>query len=297
MDRIDCLRAFVRAMEGGSFSAAAKELGLGQPAVSKRIALLEEEFGSQLFMRTTRKLTPTREAHRIYDLARQVLSTFEMARASIQELPARPSGTLRISVPSSFGRRYLLPIVREYSREFPEVRLDLRFSERTVNLVEEGMELALRIGQLESSSLMARRIGTVRRYLVASPVYLRGRPLPQTPDDLKHHQCITYSRLAPANQWAFESEDGRHVVAISGAVTVDDADAMQEAVLEHLGIAVVPAWSAVDCMKRRQMVALLPDYSIAAMPLHAVYPETHWMSLRARSFLDFIVARAERFNE
>ena len=169
------------AMEGGSFSVAAKELGLGQPAVSKRIALLEEEFGSQLFMRTTRKLTPTREAHRVYDLARQVLGTFEAARASIKEAPARPSGTLRISVPSSFGRHYLMPIMREYVREFPEVRLDLRFSERTINLVEEGIELALRIGQLESSSLMARRIGTVRRYLVATPAYLRERPLAAHP--------------------------------------------------------------------------------------------------------------------
>lgn len=297
MDRIDCLRAFVRAMEGGSFSAAAKELGLGQPAVSKRIALLEEEFGSQLFMRTTRKLTPTREAHRVYDLARQVLGTFEAARASIREAPARPSGTLRISVPSSFGRHYLMPIVRDYARDYPDVKLDLRFDERTINLVEEGMELALRIGQLESSSLMARRIGTVRRYLVATPAYLRGRTAPRTPDDLRHHQCISYARLAPANQWTFESDDGRHVVTVSGAVMVDDADAMKEAVLQHLGIAIVPAWCATDALRRGQMKTLLPDYTVSSLPLHVVYPETHWMSARARSFLDFIIARADRFNE
>jgi DNA-binding transcriptional LysR family regulator len=296
MDRIDCLRAFVRAMEGGSFSAAARELGLGQPAVSKRIALLEEEFGSQLFMRTTRKLTPTREAHRVYDLARQVLGTFEAARASIKEAPARPSGMLRISVPSSFGRHYLMPVVRDYTREYPEVRLDLRFSEQQINLVEEGMELALRIGQLESSSLMARRIGTVRRFLVATPTYLRERGTPRTPDDLRHHQCIAYARLAPANQWTFESDDGRHVATISGTVIVDDADAMKEAVLQHLGIAIVPAWCATDALNRGQMKALLPDYAVASMPLHAVYPETHWMSARARSFLDFIIARAERFS-
>jgi DNA-binding transcriptional LysR family regulator len=203
---------------------------------------------------------------------------------------------LRISVPSSFGRRYLMPIVREYTQEFPDVRLDLRFSERTVNLVEEGMELALRIGQLESSSLMARRIGTVRRYLVATPHYLRERGTPRTPDDLKDHQCIAYARLAPANQWTFESDDGRHVASISGSVMVDDADAMQEAVLQHLGIAIVPAWCATEALRRGQMKALLPDYAVSAMPLHAVYPETHWMSARARSFLDFIIARAERFN-
>lgn len=296
MDRIDCLRAFVKAMEGGSFSAAAKELGLGQPAISKRIALLEEEFGSQLFMRTTRKLTPTREAHRVYDLARQVLSAFETARASIKDAPATPSGTLRVSLPSSFGRHYMMPLIKEYVSAYPEVKIDLRFSERTINLVEEGVELALRIGRLESGSLMARRIGTVRRYLVATPDYFRKRSRPRTPDDLKQHECIVYSRLANAGQWAFESEDGRHVVAVSGAVVVDDADAMREAVLEHLGIAIVPAWSAASALERHEMEVVLPDYAVAALPLHAVYPETHWMSLRARSFLDFVVARADRFN-
>ena len=168
MDRIDCLRAFVRAMEGGSFSAAAKELGLGQPVVSKRIALLEQEFGSQLFMRTTRKLTPTREAHRVYELARQVLGTFEAARASISEAPARPPA--RCGSASVILRTALLDAggARLHAR-LPEVKLDLRFDERTINLVEEGMELALRIGQLELSSLMARRIGTVRR------IWLRRR--------------------------------------------------------------------------------------------------------------------------
>lgn len=296
MDRIDCLRAFVRAMEGGSFSTAAKELGLGQPAISKRIALLEQEFGSQLFMRTTRKLTPTREAHRIYDLARQVLSAFETARASVKDAPARPSGTLRVSLPSSFGRHYMMPLVKEYVSAYPEVKIDLRFSERTINLVEEGVELALRIGQLESGSLMARRIGTVRRYLVATPAYFRKRSRPRTPDDLTQHQCIVYSRLARAGQWTFESEEGRHVVAVSGSVVVDDADAMREAVLQHLGIAIVPAWSAARALERREMEVVLPDFAVAALPLHAVYPETHWMSLRARSFLDFVIARADRFN-
>ena len=149
MDRIDCFRAFVRALEGGSFSAAAKELGIGQPAVSKRIALLEGEFGAQLFLRTTRKLRPTPEALRIYDLARQILENFDLARASVEEVSPRPTGTLRVSVPSSFGRHYLIPIIAEYIRSHPEVRLDVRFTERFVNLVEEGIELALRIGALE----------------------------------------------------------------------------------------------------------------------------------------------------
>ena len=143
MDRIDCLRAFVRTLEGGSFSAAAKELGIGQPAISKRIAMLEREFGTQLFSRTTRTLKPTAEAHRIYDLARQILDSFDMARSSVEQAAPRPTGTLRIGVPSSFGRRYMMPVIAEYVRHYPEVRVDIRFSERFVNLVEEGIELAL----------------------------------------------------------------------------------------------------------------------------------------------------------
>jgi DNA-binding transcriptional LysR family regulator len=296
MDRIDCLRAFVRSLEGGSFSVAANELGIGQPAVSKRIALLESEFGTQLFFRTTRKLKPTPEGHRIYDLARQILGNFDQARANVEENSLRPSGTLRVSLPSSFGRRYLMPVIAEYVRTYQGVRLDIRFSERFVNLVEEGIELALRIGQLESSTLVARRLGTVRRYLVATPTYLKGRSVPRAPEDLSAHQCIVYSRLPAANDWIFESEHGRHVASIGGPLLVDDADAMEQAVMHHLGIAVLPEWSAVAGIRSGQLQNLLPDFSIAALPLHAVYPETHWMSLRARSFLDLLIKRAGQFS-
>ncbi len=296
MDRLDCLRAFVRTLEGGSFSAAARELGIGQPAISKRIALLESEFGTQLFLRTTRTLRPTAEAHRLYDLARQIVGTFDMAKSSVEEVAPRPTGTLRIGVPSSFGRRYMMPLIADYVRDYPEVRVDIRFSERFVNLVEEGIELALRIGHLESSTLVARRLGTVQRYLVASPTYLHGRPMPRTPDDLSSHQCIVYSRMSPAHQWVFESEHGRHVATISGSIHVDDADAMQEAALHHLGLAILPDWNAAEGLRSGELEHVLPDYTIAALPLHAVYPETHWMSLRARRFLDLLVERAGQFS-
>jgi DNA-binding transcriptional LysR family regulator len=296
MDRIDCLRAFVRALEGGSFSVAAAELGIGQPAVSKRIALLESEFGAQLFLRTTRKLRPTSEGHRIYGLARQILGSFDLARANVEESSPRPSGTLRVSVPSSFGRHYLMPVLAEYVRSYPEVRLDVRYSERFVNLVEEGVELAVRIGRLEASTLVARRLGTVPRYLVATPAYLRDHPAPRTPDDLAAHRCIIYSRLSSADEWTFESEHGRHVASISGPLLVDDADAMEEAVMHHLGVAVLPEWNAISGIRSGELENLLPDFSIAALPLHAVYPETHWMSPRARTFLDLLIKRAGQFS-
>jgi DNA-binding transcriptional LysR family regulator len=296
MDRIDCFRAFVRTLEGGSFSAAAKELGIGQPAVSKRIALLEGEFGTQLFVRTTRKLRPTPEALRIYDLARQILGNFDLAKASVEEASPRPSGTLCVSLPSSFGRRYMMPIIAEYVRTYPEVRVDIRFTERFVNLVEEGIELALRIGQLQSSTLVARRLGTIPRYLVATPTYLHGRPLPRTPEDLAGHHCIVYSRLPAAHEWTFESEHGRHVAAIRAPILIDDADAMEDAVRNHLGVAILPEWNAIDGIRKGELEHLLPDYSAAALPLHAVYPDMLWMSLRARSFLDLLIKRADRLT-
>ncbi len=296
MDRIDALRAFVRVMEGGSFSAAARELAIGQPAVSKRIALLERELGVQLFLRTTRRLRPTPEAERVYDLARQILGSFEEARARVTEAVPRPSGLLRVSLPSSFGRRFLMPVVAAFVRDYPEVQVDLRFSERFVNLVEEGVELAVRIGSLESSSLVARRLGTMRRHLVASPTYLHGRPAPRTPADLAAHHCIVYSRLSPADEWTFESEHGRHVAKVAGPVMVDDADAMQDAVLRHLGIAILPEWNAAEGLARGALEPVLPDYSVASLPLHAVWPEQQWMSLRARCFLDMLVQAAPGFS-
>jgi DNA-binding transcriptional LysR family regulator len=296
MDRIDCFRAFVRTLEGGSFSAAAKELGIGQPAVSKRIALLEGEFGTQLFVRTTRKLRPTPEALRIYDLARQILGNFDLAKASVEEASPRPSGTLCVSLPSSFGRRYMMPMIAEYARNYPEVRVDVRFTERFVNLVEEGVELALRIGQLQSSTLVARRLGAVRRYLVATPTYLHGRPLPRTPEDLAGLHCIVYSRAPASHEWTFESEHGRHVAAIRAAILIDDADAMEEAVRHHLGVAILPEWNAISGIRSGELEHLLPDYSTAALPLHAVYPDMLWMSLRARRFLDLLIQRADRLT-
>lgn len=292
MDRIDCLRTFVRALEGGSFSAAARELRIGQPAVSKRIGLLEAEFGTQLFSRTTRRFRPTPEALRIYEMARRILQTYDETRAAAQQAAPRPSGTLRVSVPSSFGRHYLIPIVAAYQAEYPGVRVDLRFSEAFVNMVEEGVELALRIGHLEASTLVARRLGTVQRYLVATPAYLQRRGTPRVPEDLRRHACIVYSRQAPTGEWAFESEDGRHVVNVGTLLSVDDADAMAEAVNRDLGIAILPEWQALGGVADRSLVEVLPDYTVPALPLHAVWPETQWMSLRARSFLDLLVTRA-----
>ncbi len=246
MDRIDCFRAFVRALEGGSFSAAAKELGIGQPAVSKRIALLEGEFGTQLFLRTTRKLRPTPEAHRIYDLARQILGNFDTAKASVEEASPRPSGTLWVSLPSSFGRRYMMPIIAEYVRNYPEVRVDIRFSERFVNLVEEGD----RTGAADRTAARRARwspAGSAR----SGDIWLRPRPTCTAARCRGRRKTLgpPLHRLFPASRRPTNGPSNRSTAVMSlrsrAAILIDDADAMEEAVRNHLGVAILPEWNAI----------------------------------------------------
>lgn len=289
MDRIDCLAAFVNVFESGSFSAAARRLGTSQPTVSKRIAFLEAELGASLFLRSTRRLNPTVEAEHVYKNARDILDTFEEARAFSRNASPQPTGTLAVGIPSSLGRNQLIPLAAEFRRLYRDVALDFRFSERQVNLVEEGLELALRIGDLKDSALRARSLGRIPRFAVASPAYLREHPAPQTPDDLTVHFCIGYSRFGDPTNWVFEGKTGRYVSPINCVLKLDDADAMQAAVLEGLGIAVLPGWLVRPLAERGDLVVVLREYTVPSLPLHAVYPDAWQLSLRARRFIDFLV--------
>lgn len=291
MDRLDCLETLVHVFESGSFSAAAKRLGTSQPTVSKRVAHLEETLGATLFLRTTRQLSPTQEARRIYDQARTILETYDSALAVARNAQPVPTGTLVVSVPSSLGRHALMPIVSEYLRSHPEVLLDLRLSERHENLVEEGFELALRIGEPKDNSLHVRPLGRVSRFAVASPKYLFGRPSPGDPGELASHVCIGYSRFASQDGWVFEGENGRHVVPVDCVVRLDDADAMQAATLEGMGIAILPNWLVQAKLETGELEIVLPDYTVPSLPLNAVYPGPVPLSIRARRFLDILVKR------
>lgn len=295
MDRIDALRTFIRVMEAGSFTQAASDLGLGQPAISKRVALLEAEFGCKLFVRTTRKVRPTPEADRRLKLAKDIVALFESAGSPAQSRVGNPTGTLRMTVPTSFGRFFFRDIFAEYTRRYPEVRLDVSFTEQFVDLIETGTEFAIRIGMLNSSSLVARRVGTIRRLLVAAPTLLARCAPPQLPDDLRRMPCVTYSRLSPRNQWTFESETGRHVVEVTPTMSCDDADIMTLAALEGLGVAVLPSWCAAEHVASGALVHLLQDYDVPSLPMHVVYPDPQWMSHRARLFRDLIIERADVF--
>tara|TARA_R110000772_G_scaffold18743_3_gene52864 strand:+ start:395 stop:1312 length:918 start_codon:yes stop_codon:yes gene_type:complete len=289
MDRIECLETFVHVYDSGSFSAAAKRQNTTQPTVSKRIAWLEELFSTTLFLRSTRRLAPTEEAGRIYEHARSILETYSLARASAFNALPEPTGTLVVAVPSSFGRHFLAPIAAEFLRLHPSITLDFRLSEGQVNLLKEGAELALRIGELKDSSLHVRSLGRISRLAVASPKYLQHRPAPSEPGELNEHLCIGYSRFGLTTNWIFESEFGRHAIDVECGFRVDDADMLQAAVLEGMGIAILPSWLVQTHLTSGAMEIILPDYIVPALPLNAIYPDSGLLSLRARSFLDYLV--------
>jgi DNA-binding transcriptional LysR family regulator len=293
MDRIDALKTFVRVMEMGSFSQVADDLGVGQPAVSKRIALLEQEFRTQLFVRSTRALRPTDDAERILKAAKEILSSFDGLTSPAKPKTPHPSGTLRVAVPASYGRHYFNGVFAEYLRRYPDVQLDIRCSEHFADLIGTGTELALRIGTLSPSALIARSIGSVPRLLVAAPSLFETHREPLLPEHLTSLPSIAFSRLSPPNQWTFESDTGRHVVTVNPVLTCDEADVMTEAALSGVGVAVLPAWCATEHLRSGRLKSLLPDHEVPSLPLNLVFPNSRWISQRARLFRDLLLELAE----
>lgn len=290
MDRLSAYTAFARAYELGSFSAVARELGLTQSTVSKQIAALEASLGVQLFARTTRKLNPTPEAGQLYEGVQSLLDAADAIHSSLGGPRAEPTGLLRLTMPDSYGRSQVMPRLAKFLAKYPKVRLDVRLTDQPISLIEEGMELGIRIGDLSSSTLVARSMGIAEHLIVATPRYLAARGEPLDPTALGQHNCIVYTGAARGHRWVFESESGRQVVDVSSSLGVNSADAMYDAVMHDVGIAKVPAWIVGNDVARKKVRVLLPDYYPMPMPINIVYPQTRVLSVRARCFIDFLLA-------
>lgn len=289
MDALQAYTAFVRSFEAGSFSAVAREMGISQSAVSKQIATLESGIGVQLFARTTRKLQPTNEALQLYDPVRQLLDAVDSLKTAAGKR-ATASGTLRITAPNAYGRLKVCPRLPGFLQQFPLVKMDMLLTDQIVDLVEEGFELGIRIGTLAPSTLMARPIGIVDQVLVASREYLAANKAPESPSDLAGHACVLYGKGSRWARWAFESDTGRHTVDVDGAIRCSDHQAMFELVCAHQGVALVPDWVVGDAIKTGKVQTLLQDFFPIPLPVHVVYPQTRFLSQRARSFIDYLVA-------
>ncbi len=293
MDFLGPMRTFVRVVEAGSFTAVAAEQNTTQPTISRQVAALEGHLGARLLMRTTRALTLTDDGRAFYEHALRALEAVGEAENAVGRRQAKPTGTLRLAVPVVIGRLHIVPRLARFLSRYPEVAIDLAMSDGFVDLVEQGIDLAIRVGEITDQSLVARKIGMVRRLTVASPTYLKAKGTPRTPQDLIRHDCIVYTRLATGNRWYFESSEGPLSVSVLGRFRVDNSEAVREGVLSGLGIAVIPAFAFSDEITRGAVKVLLKTYEPKLLPLNAIYPSRRYVPLRVRAMIDFLAQELE----
>lgn len=290
MDIIEPLKSFVRVFETKSFSIPAREARTSQPTISRQIAALEARLGTRLFARSTRALTPTEAGVEFYAQARRVLETLAEAEASVAKSNAGVVGILRLACPVAFGRLHVVPRLGRFMRRHPDVKLDLVLSDQFVDLVEEGVDLSIRVGEVKSPDLIAQRIGETRRVALASPDYLAQRGTPQTPRDLAAHDCIVYTRLATGARWHFGGPGGPYEVEVDGRFRANNSEAVREGILAGLGIGVVPVWLLADETARAQLQTVLAEYEPARLPINAVYPSRRFVPHKVRAMVEFLGA-------
>ncbi|MEZ5932883.1 MAG: LysR family transcriptional regulator [Alphaproteobacteria bacterium] len=296
MNTLETMGLLVEAVDRGSFSAAGRTLGLTPSSVARGIAALEDDLGIRLLNRTTRKLSMT-EAGRLYlERARRILADVEEARLSVTQLEADPRGTLRLSVAIAFGRRHIVPMVPEFLTQYPEVSIDLTLTDAFVDLVEEGIDLAIRVGELKDSSLIARRLAPNERTLCASPAYFDRMGRPASPDDLKAHNCLIYKRGNDRAVWHFRAPDGAlQDVQASGDFQTNNTEALCEVTVAGQGVTILPTWLIGRDLAEGRLEEVLKDYTVSPTALdtsiYAVFPYNRHLSPKVRAFVDALVAR------
>jgi len=293
MDRIDSMRAFVAVADLQGFAPAARKLGLSASAVTRLIASLENHLGARLLQRTTRSVTLTDVGARYLERARRILGDLEEAENSVQAERSKPSGRLIVSAPLMFGRLHVGPVMSAYLKQYPDVSAELRLSDRMVNLVEEGIDLAVRIGHLADSSVIARAVGDMRRVVVASPRYLKARGTPQKLSDLADHEVIQFSGGSALAEWRF-MESGREIrVPNTSRFATNSTDAAVLHAEQGGGLISVLAYQVAESLKAGRLRIVLAKYELPAMPIHLVYPTSRLLSAKVRAFIDLVVANSD----
>ncbi|MCB6185143.1 LysR family transcriptional regulator [Leeia sp. TBRC 13508] len=283
MDRFLLMTCFARSVETGSFSAAGRDLGMGQPNVSRNVAALEEHLQTRLLHRSTRKISLTPEGERYYAAIRRILDAVDESESSFRDR-VEPSGLLRVACPTAFAHAFVLPNIPYFLDTYPKLTLDLQLNDRLVDLVNEGIEIAIRIGYLEDSSLHTKRLGWYDRVFVASKEYLARRGAPLTPEDLRDHDCIIYTLLSSGSTWRIQGKE----IPVSGRLKVNSPDAASAAVAAGLGIAHGPAWLFDEGLNSGRLQYILMDYTAPPVPVQFVYVANRLLPTRAIAFMDFM---------
>jgi len=295
MDRLQAMQTFVRVVETGSFSAVAREQTSTQSAVSKQVAALEQHLGAKLLTRTTRMLSLTDDGERYFEDARRLVAEVAEAEGQLRRGEQQLSGWLRVASSVGFGTRVLRAHVHSFLAANPGVKIDLKLNDGFIDLVEHGIDVAVRIGNLADSTLVARRIGRIRRAVVASRAYVHSatvdRPMPGIPEDLKRHPCVVYTELRSRNLWDFNSPDGSTVsVRVEGPLQTNASDIVRAAVVDGVGIAYSPTWLFQDLIDSGEVQVLLQAWQTSPLPLHLVSPQQRRHAAKVRAFSEHLAS-------
>jgi DNA-binding transcriptional LysR family regulator len=294
MDRFENMRTFVRVVEAGSISAAADRLGVAKSAVSRRLKELEEHLGVELFHRTTRKMNLTDTGRAFYHQSVRILEDVLEAELSTSQAHGTLKGSLKIALPSTFGLMHMGPAINEFLREHPQIEFDLDFNDREVDLMQEGFDLAIRIANLPDSSLIARRLSSIKPVMCASPSYLEQMGEPKVPSDLIEHQCLVYSLLRDYEYWYLTDSNGKEIrTKIHPFLKASTGEFLKDAAVEGRGVILVPSFIAYREIESGKLVQVLKDYTPPQLDAYAIYPQTRHLSQRVRAFVDFLVKRFE----
>jgi DNA-binding transcriptional LysR family regulator len=293
MDRIEAMQAFVAVAELNGFAPAARRLKLSPSAVTRLIAALEQRLNARLLQRTTRSVALTDVGARYLERAKRILADIDEAEHAAEGERMRPAGRLVVSAPVGFGRLHVSPVMSAYLKRHGEVTGELRLEDRIINLVEDGVDLAVRIGELSDSTLVARQVGTMRRIVVASPAYLKARGEPKRPQDISSHSTIQFGATAGLSDWRF-AEDGREVrVNIAPRFLTNSADAAIQYAVAGGGLTRVLAYQAADALTRGRLKIVLQKFELPAFPVSIVYPTSRLLSAKVRTFIDLVAETAD----
>jgi len=295
MDRLTEMEAFATVVDQGGFTDAAKKMGISKSAVSKHISSLEARLGARLLNRTTRRVSATEIGLAYYDRARRVLSDAGEADALVASMQSAPAGLLRLSVATDFGVNHLSPILGDFLQQFPDITVNMVLNNRYVELISEGFDMAIRMGDLEDSSLRARKLTETQMRMIAAPSYFEKHGRPTRLDDLNSHKLLHYSNQASGNAWKITAPSGEErQIRSAGWLSVNDGQSLLNACIAGLGIAYLPSFLYANAMEQVQVVDVMPDLPIERTGIYAVYPPGRYTQPKVRAFIDFLVAH---FNE
>ncbi len=291
MDKLTSMKVFVRVAKLGSFSAAAEDLGISKAMASKHITALENTLGVRLLNRTTRKISLTEVGSAYRERVKHILAEIEETEISVSQLNTEPRGTLKMMAPTSFGAFHLSRAAADFMEEYPEISVELILSDREADLAEEGLDIAVHVGELSDSSLIARRIASARMVVCASPEYLERHGVPQEPEDLVNHSCLLFTPRFPANEWYFRKDETDITVKVSGCMRSNVGDTLRVGGIKGLGLIQQPTYMVGQDIKMGRLQVVLEDYEPPQRPIYVMYLHRRHLSAKVRAFVDFLIER------